>query len=60
MDFDTLCKESDFLIVTCALTEATKEIFNERAFSMMKSNAVFVNSSRGGIQLTLFEKFQYN
>jgi len=44
-----MCKESDFVIVTCALTEQTKEIFNEEAFSMMKKNAVFVNTSRGGV-----------
>ncbi|OXA37254.1 Glyoxylate reductase/hydroxypyruvate reductase [Folsomia candida] len=48
VDFDTLCKESDFIICTAALTPDTKEIFNARAFSLMKPNAVFVNSSRGG------------
>jgi glyoxylate/hydroxypyruvate reductase len=34
--------------VTCALTPETKEIFDEKAFSLMKSNCVFVNTSRGG------------
>lgn len=48
VDFDTLCSQSDFIIVTCALSPDTKEIFNARAFSLMKPNAVFVNSSRGG------------
>jgi len=48
VDFDTFCKESDFVIVTCALTPETKEIFNEKAFSLMKPNTVFVNTSRGG------------
>ncbi|ODM92128.1 Glyoxylate reductase/hydroxypyruvate reductase, partial [Orchesella cincta] len=48
VDFDTLCKNSDFVIVTCSLTPETKEIFNERAFSLMKPNCVFVNTSRGG------------
>lgn len=48
VDFDTLCKESDFVIMTAALTPETKEIFNDRAFSLMKPNAVFVNTSRGG------------
>lgn len=49
VDFDTLCKQSDFVIVTCAFTPETKEIFNERAFSLMKPNCVFVNTSRGGV-----------
>lgn len=48
VDFMTLCKESDFIVVTCALTPETKEIFNEAAFSLMKPNCVFVNTSRGG------------
>lgn len=48
VDFDTLVRESDFIIVSCALNEDTKEIFNARAFNLMKPNAVFVNTSRGG------------
>ena len=48
-DFDSLCRESDFVIANCALTAETREIFNEHAFGLMKSNAVFVNTSRGGV-----------
>jgi len=48
VDFDTLLKESDFIVTMCSLTPETKEIFNERAFSLMKPTAVFVNTSRGG------------
>jgi lactate dehydrogenase-like 2-hydroxyacid dehydrogenase len=60
VDFETLCKESDFIIVTCALTPETKEIFDEKAFSLMKSNCVFVNTSRGGnTSVDQFTPFHY-
>ncbi|KAK9759653.1 hypothetical protein K7432_017118, partial [Basidiobolus ranarum] len=48
-DFDTLLKESDVIIVCCALTEGTREIFNYDAFKKMKRNVIFVNTARGGI-----------
>ncbi|KAK4314494.1 hypothetical protein Pmani_014199 [Petrolisthes manimaculis] len=47
--FDTLLQESDFICVTCALNDETREIFDERAFSKMKSSAIIVNTSRGGV-----------
>ncbi|CAD6991649.1 unnamed protein product [Ceratitis capitata] len=43
-----LC-ESDFIVACCALTPETKEIFNTDAFKKMKSNAIFINSARGGV-----------
>ncbi|KAI8150152.1 D-isomer specific 2-hydroxyacid dehydrogenase [Fennellomyces sp. T-0311] len=46
---DDLLKESDYVIVCCALTPETKEMFNYAAFSKMKRSAVFVNTARGGI-----------
>ncbi|KAI7878471.1 hypothetical protein K492DRAFT_164887 [Lichtheimia hyalospora FSU 10163] len=46
---DTLLAGSDFVIVCCALTPETRELFNYDAFSKMKSTAVFVNTARGGI-----------
>ncbi|XP_018323796.2 glyoxylate reductase/hydroxypyruvate reductase [Agrilus planipennis] len=49
VDFETLLKDSDFIILTCALTDETKNLFNDKAFSKMKKNAVFINTSRGGI-----------
>ena len=49
VSLDELLTQSDFVIVTCALTPDTKELFNERAFSLMKPTAVFINTSRGGI-----------
>ena len=46
---DDLLVESDYVIVCCALTPETKEMFNYAAFSKMKKSAVFVNTARGGI-----------
>ncbi|KAF5290590.1 hypothetical protein FQR65_LT11541 [Abscondita terminalis] len=47
--FEQLLKESDFVIATCALTPETSEMFNDVTFKKMKSSAVFVNTSRGGV-----------
>ncbi|XP_020497558.1 glyoxylate reductase/hydroxypyruvate reductase b [Labrus bergylta] len=49
VSFDELAKQSDFLAVCCALTPETKEICNKDLFSKMKSNAIFINTSRGGV-----------
>ncbi|CAG7696506.1 unnamed protein product, partial [Allacma fusca] len=49
VDLATLLRESDFVIVTCALNAETKEMFNANAFNLMKPTAIFVNSSRGGV-----------
>ncbi|XP_031354037.1 glyoxylate reductase/hydroxypyruvate reductase-like [Photinus pyralis] len=46
---DELLSASDFVISTCALTPETKEMFNDETFKKMKSNAVFINTSRGGV-----------
>ncbi len=47
VSFDDLLKKSDILSVHCSLTEDTKEVFNESAFSRMKRSAIFINTSRG-------------
>jgi glyoxylate/hydroxypyruvate reductase len=46
---DELLSQSDFVIVCCALTPETKEMFNDDAFKKMMKSAVFVNTSRGGV-----------
>ncbi|XP_075787361.1 glyoxylate reductase/hydroxypyruvate reductase-like isoform X2 [Pelodiscus sinensis] len=46
---DDLAQHSDFIVVSCALTAATRGICDHRLFSRMKDTAVFVNTSRGGI-----------
>ena len=49
VQFDDLLAQSDFVVVTCALTDKTKGMFNKDAFSKMKRSAVFVNISRGAV-----------
>lgn len=49
VDFLTLLRNSDFVIVTVALTPSTKYMFNAWAFDQMKETAVFVNASRGDV-----------
>ena len=46
---DSLLNESDFVVVTCSFNEETKHLFNKDTFQKMKRDAVFVNTSRGGI-----------
>jgi len=47
--FKELISVSDIIIVCCPLTADTKGIFNKEIFSQMKSNAIFINTSRGGV-----------
>lgn len=49
VSLDDLLERSDFVIVTCALTEETKGMFDKKLFSKMKKTAIFVNTSRGGV-----------
>ncbi|XP_059409878.1 glyoxylate reductase/hydroxypyruvate reductase-like [Carassius carassius] len=49
VSFDELAKQSDFLAVCCALTPETHGICNWNLFSKMKRNAIFINTSRGGV-----------
>lgn len=47
VSFETLLQEADFVIDLLPLTEETRQIFNEKAFRMMKNEAIFVNVGRG-------------
>ncbi|GGK05302.1 D-glycerate dehydrogenase [Lentibacillus kapialis] len=47
-DFPELLQEADFIISLTPLTKQTSKMFNQEAFNMMKSSAIFVNASRGG------------
>uniref|UniRef100_A0A2K6DH13 Glyoxylate reductase/hydroxypyruvate reductase n=1 Tax=Macaca nemestrina TaxID=9545 RepID=A0A2K6DH13_MACNE len=44
-----LAAQSDFIIVACSLTPATKGLCNKDFFQKMKETAVFVNISRGDV-----------
>jgi D-3-phosphoglycerate dehydrogenase len=47
--FDTLLAESDFVVVTCPLTDATAGLFDRAAFARMKPTAYFVTTARGEV-----------
>ncbi|KAL0097260.1 D-isomer specific 2-hydroxyacid dehydrogenase [Phycomyces blakesleeanus] len=49
VSMDTLLADSDYIVVCCAMTPDTKELFDYEAFSKMKKSAIFVNTARGGI-----------
>jgi glyoxylate/hydroxypyruvate reductase len=49
VDLDTLFRESDFLVVSCALTGLTKNLINKEVFAKMKPSAILINTSRGPV-----------
>lgn len=49
VDFDTLVRESDFLVVSCALTGLTKNLIKKDVFDKMKPTAILINTSRGPV-----------
>lgn len=49
VDFETALKESDIISIHMPLNEKTKGIINKEAFGYMRSNAILVNTSRGGV-----------
>lgn len=49
VDLDNLLNDSDFVIVTTALTPETKEMFKTETFERMKSSSIFINISRGEV-----------
>lgn len=48
-DIEELLENSDVVSVHCDLNPSTVRLFNAQAFSRMKTGAVFVNTSRGGV-----------
>lgn len=62
MPFEQLLKESDYVIVSCPLTNETRHMFNDDAFSKMKKTAVLINVARGEIvdQSALVRALQNN
>jgi phosphoglycerate dehydrogenase-like enzyme len=47
--FDTLLRESDFILVGLPLDEHSRGLFDARAFALMKPSAVIINPSRGAV-----------
>ncbi|MBR0465918.1 MAG: D-2-hydroxyacid dehydrogenase [Clostridia bacterium] len=48
-DLSTLLKKSDIVTVHCPLNEQSKGMFDKNAFSLMKKDALFINTARGPI-----------
>lgn len=46
-DYENLCKESDIITLHIPLTKDTKYLINEEHISLMKSNVMLINTSRG-------------
>lgn len=47
--FPDLIKRSDYVVCLAPLTEETKDLFTYDVFKNMKSSAIFINASRGGL-----------
>jgi glyoxylate reductase len=62
VDLDTLLRESDFVSINVPLTEKTRHLVNAEFLAKMKSNAVLVNTARGGVldQTALYNALRSN
>nr|XP_002732924.2 PREDICTED: glyoxylate reductase/hydroxypyruvate reductase-like [Saccoglossus kowalevskii] len=49
VSLDDLLLQSDFVIACCSLTPETTDLFKTETFEKMKSSAIFINTSRGGV-----------
>ena len=49
VSLDTLLEQSDIISLHCPLTEESKLLMNEAAFSKCKNGAVLINTARGGL-----------
>jgi glyoxylate reductase len=49
VDFETLLKESDFLVITAPLTDETRGQFGMEEFKKMRQGSIIINVARGPI-----------
>lgn len=49
VDLTTLLRESDIVTIHCPLTKDTRNLLDYKELSFMKSSALLINTSRGGI-----------
>ena len=49
VELDTLLAESDIVVITAALTEATHHLIDARRISLMRPDAILINVARGPI-----------
>jgi len=47
VSFETLLRESDYIILQAPLTQETKHLLSDREFAMMKDQVILVNTARG-------------
>ncbi|UOQ46048.1 D-glycerate dehydrogenase [Halobacillus salinarum] len=47
--FEHLLEASDYVVCLAPLTKETQKMFGKQAFEKMKSDAIFINASRGGL-----------
>ncbi|HLR22326.1 MAG TPA: D-glycerate dehydrogenase [Pseudogracilibacillus sp.] len=59
--FDELIQTSDYIVSLLPMTNETENIFNQHTFAQMKSDAIFINASRGGVvdETALFEALKH-
>ncbi|MDP9961759.1 2-hydroxyacid dehydrogenase [Chryseobacterium lathyri] len=50
VSFEELVEQSDVLSIHANFTPEQKDLFNKSIFAKMKSNAIFINTARGGFQ----------
>jgi D-3-phosphoglycerate dehydrogenase / 2-oxoglutarate reductase len=49
VDFETLCRSSDFITLHCPLLPETKHLINAKSLSWMRRGIVIVNTARGSV-----------
>lgn len=49
VDFETMCRESDFITLHASMNEDNTGIINKYALANMKSSCILVNTGRGGL-----------
>ena len=49
VDLDTVLEESDFVVTSCLLNDATRHLIGARQFALMKPTAYFINVARGPV-----------
>lgn len=49
VDLETLLKESDYISINAPLTKETYHLLNKERLSLLKKNAILVNTARGSI-----------
>lgn len=49
VEFETLLKESDFVVIMTPYTPETKNLISEKELKLMKKTSILINTARGGI-----------